>query len=268
MAPLALTFCWSAGLTSLKILQEISGTFQSPSHVPALRHLSVTAEYWLPEAALTTLLDAAPNLTSLDLHCGGAIYNHSWTHQHNPLTRLGPRLERLSLRNPPPEPEDDSTVGLAHFLATSLPTFVSLRCLEMTSVTAVQLLKVVQQLPTQLLLLETRLAGGREAFRDRELGEVAQSPALSELKRWRMFGLEDRQAERLSWAMECRARGVDLRDERLYSSGERRQISIPRLSLTNLLLFRSLPRGWLGGISLLAFSLLMALILSITDFVR
>lgn len=219
------------GLRSLELWQEIDGVFQPPLNQPiALQHLSLTAEYSLPESALQALLESAPNLTRLDLHCGGATYNHSWLQRHNPLTILGPRLRHLSLHNPPP-PQAESQAGLSFSLSAALPTCTSLISLEVSNATDEQLVDIFRLLPCQLELLETAMARGDHPF----LVKVTALPALASLKKWRMRGFVESRDGEEQWVTLSRARGVHVRDERRFFTGESSSRRLlPSRGMTNL----------------------------------
>ncbi|ORY78853.1 hypothetical protein BCR35DRAFT_99212 [Leucosporidium creatinivorum] len=204
------------GLRSLELWQEIAGVFQPPPNQPiTLKHLSLTAEYSLPESALEALLASAPNLTHLDLHCGGATYNHSWLQRHNPLTILGPRLRHLGLHNPPPPPQVDSQAGLSFSLSAALPTCTSLVSLEVSSVTEEQLFDIFRLLPSQLELLETTMVRMTEEGHG-FLVKATALPALSSLKMWRILGFNEIVDGKEPWVVLSRARGIDVRDERRF----------------------------------------------------
>lgn len=102
-----------------------------------------------------------------------------------------------------------------------LSVFTALQTLIISSFRPEYFVMALGHIQCSLVALE--LTGFMTDFGGDHLQEMLSLPAVEKLKRWRVDGdlyLNDMSKESQEWAAACEARGIEVRDERRYATGE------------------------------------------------
>nr|CRX79267.1 hypothetical protein [Leucosporidium scottii] len=213
------------GLRSLLLLAPLNGGKLSdlPSAGLALEHLLLTPLHEPPPRFLVPLLSSLPRLTRLNIFwsSGGEDWNRN---SISALLQVMPNLESLTLSDYAPEPsaEKAPSYSLHSSLYSLLPAAKSLRTLEIDFEASTALTHILKLVPTRLELLETTASPAEETTAKNML-EALKMPALKGLKRWRVaaLGKVEKKGEGLrEWERACEGRGVEVRDETRFFTGE------------------------------------------------
>lgn len=136
-----------------------------------------------------------------------------------------PTIESLTLSDYAPEPsgaKEACSYSLHSSLYTLLPAAKSLRTLEIDFDASISLARILKLVPSRLELLETTASPAEETT-GKNMLEALKMPAVKALKRWRVTGLgrlESKNEALRAWEKACEERGVEVRDETRFFTGE------------------------------------------------